>query len=358
MIDNKNEHYINGKWVDCKSAILRQEMQPEIKSSQKTKKSKKNKGQGMGSQPGGSGGYNNSKYSSSPVLSNQYSAPYSLHHSSKGGGQKYQYDYYYEDQPQNDYQYYQHPNYKQYHGYQNDAEHPKHFSHQVAKKPSSYSHHHKYGMQHNEQSESRNRQPGLMNVHPVGGGEQQPQKLSISQNSQPVPPNVSSSQQPRLQVGSRSSDRMSSQGYQTMKPTNALPVELDNNHYDQNELSHSGSYGNQMHHTNQNPLPIPKSDSPTNYHPFGGFQQHQVQRIPMIGGFYTPQAQNLGRTKLYQGENTSSNSKRLPPEVRFMTPSSKLQTPQPQTGFSQYIETVTRTEQQPQVRDIEEDYDS
>jgi RNA-binding protein Musashi len=28
VIDMKDNHYIKGKWVDCKSAILRQEMKP------------------------------------------------------------------------------------------------------------------------------------------------------------------------------------------------------------------------------------------------------------------------------------------------------------------------------------------
>lgn len=28
VIEHRDEHYINGKWVDCKSAILRQEMNP------------------------------------------------------------------------------------------------------------------------------------------------------------------------------------------------------------------------------------------------------------------------------------------------------------------------------------------
>ena len=26
VVEHRDEHYINGKWVDCKSAILRQEM--------------------------------------------------------------------------------------------------------------------------------------------------------------------------------------------------------------------------------------------------------------------------------------------------------------------------------------------
>lgn len=30
VIEDQDNHYINGKWVDCKSAILRQEMQPAV----------------------------------------------------------------------------------------------------------------------------------------------------------------------------------------------------------------------------------------------------------------------------------------------------------------------------------------
>lgn len=30
VIKHRDEHYINGKWVDCKSAILRQEMQSPV----------------------------------------------------------------------------------------------------------------------------------------------------------------------------------------------------------------------------------------------------------------------------------------------------------------------------------------
>lgn len=31
VIQHRDDHYINGKWVDCKSAILRQEMQPPVR---------------------------------------------------------------------------------------------------------------------------------------------------------------------------------------------------------------------------------------------------------------------------------------------------------------------------------------
>jgi RNA recognition motif-containing protein len=30
VIQHRDDHYINGKWVDCKSAILRQEMLPPV----------------------------------------------------------------------------------------------------------------------------------------------------------------------------------------------------------------------------------------------------------------------------------------------------------------------------------------
>lgn len=30
VIEHKDEHFINGKWVDCKSAILRQEFQTTV----------------------------------------------------------------------------------------------------------------------------------------------------------------------------------------------------------------------------------------------------------------------------------------------------------------------------------------
>lgn len=89
VIDQKDEHYINGKWVDCKSAILRQEMKPIVPV--KMKKPKGSRGAGKvanDSHPGSKQNYQNSqKYTGSP--SNHGSNGDSRRHNQSGGGAHY-----------------------------------------------------------------------------------------------------------------------------------------------------------------------------------------------------------------------------------------------------------------------------
>ena len=341
VIHHRNEHFIAGKWVDCKSAILRQEMkqapQPthERERERKPKPQKRTHGRsghhqpvyaqqsahysgptshhGHGRQQQGYGQAHGQGHGQGPVQGYQYTVsqpqrPDPRHDSHQAAGGRFQH----QQQQQYD------PGAR---GYQLDSRSGSGYNYSEPKKASSGE-----GQKNSSSSQTTKKKDGSSNfdkseVAPqfpppaqgplLAGARRLPAGSGASPKKMPLPVN---------EVPEYPDEEYPGFGSGFLGPTASLPIA-------------------------HNYLPV--GDSPMNFRPsYPVFQPTGGDRFGEFGGFFTPQAQTYGQ-QVYQGAQKTAKGKLQ--DRDFLTPTYKPQ----ETGFSSYFERVVSTRKPPN----EEDYD-
>lgn len=328
VIQHRNEHFIGGKWVDCKSAILRQEMKLPTPTHERERKPKPQK------RMHGRSGHQQPAYAQQSA---HYSGPTSHH----GHGRQQSYGQAHGQSPAQGYQYTtsQRPG-------------PRHDSYQA-------------GGRYQQQFDPGAR--GYLQDNRSGSGYNysEPKKASSGEGQK----NSSSSQTTKKKEGSSNFDKSDAALAPQLSPPQLgpllpgarrlpagngaspkkmpLPVNEVPEYPDEEYPVFGGGF---LGPTASLPIAhnyLPVGDSPVNFRPsYPVFQPAGGDRFGEFGGFFTPQAQPYGQ-QVYQGAQKTAKGKLQ--DRDFLTPTYKPQ----ETGFSSYFERVVGSRKPPN----EEDYD-
>ncbi len=326
VIQHRNEHFIHGKWVDCKSAILRQEMKQAAPVHTHTHThDRKQKPQRRHARP---------SQQQAHVFAQQGSQ-YLPQASAHGPGRQQSHGF-----SAQGYQYTAPPRHHRHDSHE-EASYPPQFDHgrrafaqdshsgsgynySEPKKPSSGD-----GQKNSTSSQTTKKKDSSANFEKndsaLGGQAQQGNLLpgSLTPGARRLPP-----------AGGASPKKIP-------LPVNEVPEYPDD--------EYPGPFGYPLPSPS---LPIahnylPVGDSPINFRPsYPVFQPAGGDRFGESGGFFTPQAQTYGQ-QLYQGAQKTAKGKLQ--DRDFLTPTYKPQ----ETGFSSYFQRVVGSRKPPN----EDDYD-
>jgi len=335
VVKHRDEHYINGKWVDCKSAILRQEMQPPAeedfgqqknvkkKKSQNSKdqntyKKSKHSSDGTRKQPSNGYSYSGSGYTDEyrdgvPFMDHK-------HYSTQNYDQSmnyYDYGQYNGFANRSDSQYYQKPRYDRYDTHQKYTQHktyqgkrdvnPEEYqqhTYQIHKDSTAHSTTYHYGRTSNSKMETGSvpsnyiqstmvQMPFSLNEE-NSGDHHQSSSLFRSASPAKLSPMIPSSALDELSPQRRTAAGLL---HKSMIP---VPEEEEN-------LSHHPNHQYGLEETIRLPVGLqqkqagppkilPVGDTSTNYTPFGGgtyFGPTVLNRYGDNSDFFTPQAKQL-----------------------------------------------------------------
>lgn len=327
VIDHRNDHFINGKWVDCKSAILRQEMKQPAPQSDRKQKPQKRANPRSGHHQANT--YAHQQAPHYPSTASQYHS-----HNRQQASQSYQYtstsQHYHRSHYKND----SHQPSPPHHQAQTSDRYQQQFDHgQRAYLPDSHS-----GSGYNysepkkassgEQKKSNSSQTTKKKENSSNFEKNDtalPQAAPLQSGSLLVPGLASSASRRLPQAGGASPKKIP-------LPVNEIPEYPDEYH---------GPFNGNFLPSNptlpiaHNYIPLPIGDSPINFRSnFQVFQAaHGADRYGEFGGFFTPQAQTYGQ-QVYQGTQKTAKGKLQ--DRDFLTPTYKPQ----ETGFSSYFEKV------------------
>ena len=367
VIQYRDDHYINGKWVDCKSAILRQEMQPPVnlskknqpkkkkkkvttdgssprtgKNSESNKNSKSYNNSGSGSNSQHQKGYNYSYEDNSHPPANYYGYSSEYYKHQDYLPDDHNYDHYYKHlQSYNSYQY--HKNLDHY-GY---GRNPYEYQSQSQVRPQASEPKKKFGEAENQHMIPREqkvgdsqKQPG----QPKRGFNRTPQtQLPVSNNlhSEEVSTTKTNQKISPIVNDEDPSQQMTTEQYYPDRAFIPLIEEEDHDGYD--DPYSIANHNNQHQLANQgfpNLGQMQKGDSPSNYKPFGThFGPRILNRYGGHADFLTPQAKHVMSHQYVNlpGDSSSKSS----PFQKNGQPVPKTQ-PVISLGFSSLAEQVVK----------------
>lgn len=384
VIQYRDEHYINGKWVDCKSAILRQEMQPTVAFvyNKNSPKKKKKNGSGKDNSHGNSKksdmeknskSYNNSgsgpTSSVTKVYNYSHEEPYippEEHYGYSGSGS------YKNEQPYlpNDHHYYDHHQYKHMHSYDSyrydkQVDHYAYSRYPYESSTSSQVH------SYHQHSPVRVSGPGqkkkfgvIQNQHMIPRDHQNEDshksmgQLKGGYNSVSPPPRlppvthhlstkeIPPSKPSQLMLPIHNDDEPSqarNSGQYFQGRNNFIPL-IEEEDHDGYEDPYSLNDPERQHQMGGQPFPnigqMQKGDSPSNYKPFGThFGPKILNRYGGHADFLTPQAKNVMSHQY--GNLPGDASAKSSPFKKSGQPARKTQ-PELLLGFSSLAEQVVK----------------
>jgi hypothetical protein len=355
VIQHRNDHFINGKWVDCKSAILRQEMKSAAPTHERKPKPQKRQHARQS--------YHHQAHAYAQQGS-QFHGPQSHHAHGRQQAHGYQYT-----APQR-----QGPSHNNSHSHNHNHNHNNSHSH-------SHNHNHSHNHHRPDSHEAASRFPqqydqGLRgylqdNLSGSGYNYSEPKKPSSGEGLK----NSSSSQTTKKKDSSGTFEKNDAALAPQSQPANLLsgglapagarrlpvpggssPKKIPlpvNEVPEYPDDEYPGLFGGEFIAPAPS-LPIahnylPVGDSPINFRPsYAAYQPAGGDRFGEFGGFFTPQAQPYGQ-QVFQGAQKTAKGKLQ--ERDFLTPTYKPQ----ETGFSSYFERVVGSRKPVNPQDYDEE---